>query len=368
MSDATAPTQPRDTGAGGPGHANRRRADAGPATARGARVPGGAAGRWRRRALSIYWRMLVINAVILVLAATLLALTPITVSFPLRTKQAIVLAGGLLLSVAANGALLRLGLAPLERLKAAMQRADVLRPGERLPTDSGVGELNELAGTFNDMLSRLEEERRLSASRAWMAEEAERRRISRDLHDEVGQRLTAVLLFLRRSAAEAGEPTRSELVEAQSAIRDALDEVRRVLRRLRPEVLDELGLVSALSELATGFSASTGLRIDRRLAHDPPRMASETELAVYRIAQEALTNVARHADAAAATLTLDVEGSTVTLRVVDDGRGIGGDVEAGGIRGMRERAIQIGGTVTLTAGAGGGTEVRLVAPVTSPDR
>ena len=326
-------------------------------------------GRGGRRGpvVSLYWRVLVINAVILVVAAMLLSFTFATVSVSLRREeQALIVVAGLLVSLVANGALLRVGLAPLERLKAAMGDVDVLRPGGRLPTDSGVSELNELAAAFNQMLSRLEDERRLSATRAWTAEETERRRLSRDLHDEIGQRLTAVLLYLKRSAATAGEPTRSELEEAQAAIRDALDEVRRVLRQLRPEALDELGLTSALAELASGFGARTGLGIRRKLPSDLPRMASTTELAIYRVAQEALTNVARHADATQVTLELGFDTHNVTMLVTDNGGGTTEIVEAGGIRGMRERAIQISATLTIVSTPGQGTTLRLVAPPT-PD-
>lgn len=323
-------------------------------------------GGYRGPVVSLYWRVLVINAIILVLAALLLSFTLATVSVSLRREeQALIVVAGLLVSLVANGALLRVGLAPLERLKAAMGDVDVLRPGGRLPADSGVTELNELASAFNQMLSRLEDERRLSATRAWTAEEAERRRLSRDLHDEIGQRLTAVLLYLKRSAATAGEPTRSELEEAQAAIRDALDEVRSVLRQLRPEALDELGLTSALAELASGFAAPTGLGIQRQLPSDLPRMASTTELAIYRVAQEALTNVARHADATEVTLELGFDEHDVTMLVTDNGDGTTEIVEAGGIRGMRERAVQMNGSLSITSTPGQGTTLRLVVPLTS---
>lgn len=316
-----------------------------------------------RRALSLYWRVLVINAAILAAAALLLALTPFTIRYPIRSTHAVVLAGGVLASVIANGLLLRFGLAPLERLKAAMREADVLHPGHRLPSAAGVAELNEVIATFNDMLSRLEEERRVSATRASFAEEEERRRLSRDLHDEIGQRLTAVLLYLKRMTAAADDATRPGLAEAQEEIRTALEEVRRVLLQIRPQALEVLGLDGALHELARGFSSQTAVAIECRFGEPFPRLLPALELAVYRVAQEALTNVARHAEAGRATITLSHTSRSLTLCVADDGRGLATSREAGGIRGMRERAIQVGGALELDQGSLGGTQVRLVAPL-----
>jgi two-component system sensor histidine kinase UhpB len=314
------------------------------------------------RSRSLIWRVLVINATILIAAALLLALTPFTIRYPMRPDHALALAAGVLVSVLANALLLRFGLAPLEHLKLAMHEADVLQPGHRLPETEGAAELNSAAGAFNDMLTRLEAERRRSAIRTTFAEEEQRRRLSRELHDEIGQRLTAVLLYLKRVAA-TNDAVRPQLVEAQAEIRTALNEVRRVLRELRPQVLEELGLVSALAELANGFSTQAGIPIDRDFPEPFPRLDPAQELAVYRIAQEALTNVARHAEATHASVTLGCSNGSLTLAVADDGMGLVHVVEDGGIRGMRERAIQIRGLLTLGASPLGGTEVRLVAPL-----
>jgi two-component system sensor histidine kinase UhpB len=314
---------------------------------------------WSR---SLFWRVLVINAAILILGALLLALTPFTIRYPMRPDHALVLAAGVLVSVLANALLLRYGLAPLERLKVAMNDADVLRPGQRLPAKVGVAELNAAVGAFNDMLTRLESERRLAAIRATFAEEEQRRRLSRELHDEIGQRLTAVLLYLKRVTG-SDDTLRPELVEAQAEIRSALNEVRRVLRELRPQVLEELGLVSALEELANGYASQTAMPIDRSFATPFPRLDPTEELAVYRIAQEALTNVARHAQATRASIGLGHADGWLTLTVADDGIGFYRGSEDGGIRGMRERAIQIRGLLTLGESLLGGTEVRLVAPL-----
>jgi hypothetical protein len=143
----------------------------------------------------------------------------------------------------------------------------------------------------------------------------------------------------------------------------SLDEVRRIARRLRPGVLDDLGLVSALTALATSFSEQTGLRVIRRLENSIPSLRAEVELVLYRVAQEGLTNVARHAEASRVELALTRTPTGVLLRVADDGRGFDGAIDGGGLGGMRERAMLIGGDLRIDAIPGGGVEVALEAPV-----
>jgi two-component system sensor histidine kinase UhpB len=238
-----------------------------------------------------------------------------------------------------NAALLRWGLTPLGRLTRLMATVDLLRPGQRLPVPGagGGGEVTELVRTFNAMLDRLEHERATSSARVLLAQEAERRRIAQELHDEVGQGMTAILLVLKRAADDAPEPLRGELHQAQEITRASLDEVRRLVRRLRPGVLDDLGLVSALTSLTQDFATHTGLRVVRRFATDLPVLDPETELVLYRVAQESLTNAARHADAARIEVALRRSGEAVTLEITDDGRGIEALCEGAGIRGMRDR-------------------------------
>jgi two-component system sensor histidine kinase UhpB len=202
------------------------------------------------------------------------------------------------------------------------------------------------------MLDRLEEERRESGSRALQAQESERLRIARGLHDEVGQVLTGVLLRLDDE-------------ETKEAVRGALDEVRRIARELRPEMLEHLGLVSALTELSRKFAGSSGLRVERRFSDDLPPLSDEAELAVYRVAQESLTNVGRHAGAANVVVALGRGTGSVVLSVSDDGRGMSQAVAAnghGGLRGMRERALLVGGALAVERSREGGVEVRLEVP------
>ncbi|QFZ18833.1 HAMP domain-containing sensor histidine kinase [Saccharothrix syringae] len=311
--------------------------------------------------MSLFWRIFLLNAVVLVVAAAALLLGPVTVSTPVLFTEAVILTGGLAVMLVANAVLLRLNLAPLERLTRAMTTTDLLRPGPR-PAPTGRGEISGLIRTFNAMLDRLEAERGDSTARALSAQEAERSRIARELHDEVGQTLTAVLLELKRVADHAPPTVRAELRQVQETTRGGLDEIRRIARRLRPGVLEELGLISALKALTTEIANHSGLSVRHRFDHDLPALGNEAELVVYRVAQEAITNVARHARATHLELTLAHDPAGVDLRIRDDGRGPGDAPEGAGIRGMRERALLIGAELTVTPPPSGGTEVRLRVP------
>jgi two-component system, NarL family, sensor histidine kinase UhpB len=318
------------------------------------------------RPVSLFGRIFVLNALVLGTATALLLLAPVTVSVPVLLTEAIVLVAGLVVMLIANAALLRIGLAPLDRLSRLMATVDLLRPGQRLsvPAKGGLG---ELIGTFNAMLDRLEAERAVASARVLSAQEAERRRIAQELHDEVGQSLTAVLLSLKRAADQAPEPVRTDLRNAQEITRGSLEEVRRLARRLRPGVLEDLGLVSALTSLCTEIAAHTGLVIVRRFQPGLSALDPEVELVLYRVAQEGLTNIVRHSGASRAELELRRTADAVVLRLSDDGHGIGAAVEGAGIRGMRERALLVEGRLSLQPGSGGGTVLSLTVPLMRKD-
>lgn len=312
--------------------------------------------------MSLFWRIFLLNAAVLVAAAALLLLGPVTISTPVLLTEALILVCGIASMLSANAALLRFGLAPLQRVTRAMTTIDLLRPGPR-PEVAGHGEIADLIETFNTMLDRLEAERAASSARALSAQEAERRRIAQELHDEVGQTLTAVLLELKRVADQAPAPLRGELHQVQEITRGSLDEIRRIARRLRPGVLDELGLVSALKSLSTETPTPVGLTVRQHLEKDLPELGTEAELVLYRVAQEGLTNTIRHAHATRLDLTLARSATGVELTLRDNGRGLGNAPEGAGLRGMRERALLIGAELTLGTGPLGGTDVRLNVPV-----
>jgi two-component system sensor histidine kinase UhpB len=244
-----------------------------------------------------------------------------------------------------------------------MQRIDPLEPGRRVEVGGGP-HIVTLARTFNATLDRLESERRESARQALMVQEGERQRVARELHDEVGQTLTAMMLQIESLAAKIPDDLRDELDELRETTRLGATDVRRIAARLRPEALEDLGLPSALSALTTTFGEHADVQVDRRLERTPP-LSEEQELVIYRVAQEALTNVARHARASRAEVTLAQSDGGVTLRVRDDGQGLpdGATTSSTGIRGMRERALLIGAQFAIGPAEGGGTEVVLRVPV-----
>jgi two-component system sensor histidine kinase UhpB len=310
---------------------------------------------------SLFWRVFAVNAGLLGAVAALLLFSPVEIDAPIKPVQALIIVGGLVITVIANALLLRRVVAPLERLAQRMETVDLLRPGQRLPVDRD-DEIGHVLAAFNRMLDRLERERQESGRRVLAAHEAERVGIARDLHDEVGQLLTGALLQLN-SVAESAPAHREELNEARQAVRRALDEVRRISSELRPEMLEHLGLVSALTELSTTFARVSGVEVERQFDRSLPKLAPDAELALYRIAQESLTNVARHAQANRVTLALERGHDSVVLRVVDDGRGFNGvPEEHGGLRSMRERALLVEGALAIKDGARGGVEVRLEVP------
>jgi two-component system, NarL family, sensor histidine kinase UhpB len=303
----------------------------------------------------LLWRVFAINAAVLTAAAVTLVVSPLTVSFPVALTELVVLTAGLVALMAVNMALLRRVFAPLDRLSRFMRRVDPLRPGARVPTGNADPEIAELTAAFNDMIDRLENERRDSALRALAAQEGERRRIARELHDEVGQALTAAMLRLDRV----------EVAEAKETLRMTLEEVREIARRLRPEALDDLGLRNALRALVASVARDARLDVTPEIEADLPLLAAEQELVVYRVAQEALTNAVRHADADALRVSLRADSDAVVLTVQDDGRGFdpGNDTTASGIRGMRERALLVRGRLDLQSARGRGTVVTLRIPL-----
>jgi two-component system sensor histidine kinase UhpB len=319
----------------------------------------------RRRYTPLFRRVAGMNAVLLVaaVAVTILVLAPHKIS-SFAVDEAGVLVAALALVAFVNLYLVRRVIRPLQALTALARRVDLANPGERVPAAALTSEAGELALTFNEMLDRLAAERRDATGRVLAGQEAERLRIAQELHDQVGQELTAVLLALSRLHAQVPVELRPDVAVAQDEVRNSLEDLRRIATELRPEALDDLGLVSALAVLAERFSERAALRVTEDIAEDLPELGPEVELVIYRVAQEALTNVARHSGASHAELILDVEDGRLLLTIRDHGRGLPRVHAPGtGIRGMRERASLIGATLEVTnPSSSSGCEVRLRVP------
>ncbi|CAJ1494580.1 histidine kinase [[Mycobacterium] kokjensenii] len=309
----------------------------------------------------LFRRVVLINGLVFTVGTLALAMSPATVSGPVRLTEIPVLVIGMAVVVGANALLLRSSLAPLDRLAASMRRVDLLRRSDRVD-DPGEGELHHLIASFNAMLDRLESERASSSALALTAQENERQRIARELHDEIGQTLTVALLTLKRAVDAAPAEIRPELGEAQEIVRASLDEVRSIARRLRPDALEDLGLQSALQALCNQFTQVSDIDVVKDIAPQAERLTPDVELVCYRIVQESLTNIARHSGAQKVWLDLHINAAgELTLRIADNGRG-GMSVEGAGMTGMRERALLVHGTLTVTSEPNEGTEVRLVVP------
>jgi two-component system sensor histidine kinase UhpB len=320
----------------------------------------------RPRRLTVVERVLLSNAVLLALILALLIVTPVTVSAPIRTGEVVVLVAAFLVLLALNVANVRRTLAPLTRFAAKLRDVDLAGDGRvAIDTADATPELAALAEAFDAMLSRLRAERRAGARAALLAQERERLRVAQSLHDEAGQTLTAVALEIERMAAAGPEADRGRMAAVAGEVHETLDEIRRISRELRPEALDDLGLVNALIALSTRMARQGGIQIERDFDAELPPLPEDVELVVYRVAQEALTNVLRHSDARRCRIGLAHDGGRLTLDVVDDGVGMPATVAGGtiGIEGMRERALLVGGRLSIGPGPRGGTAVSLEVPL-----
>lgn len=292
-------------------------------------------------------------------------------------RQSAVLIAGILSAVLVNGLVLRRRFAPLERLIDVMERIDLTRPGVRaaVPPDADSADVVRLYHAFNRMLVRLEDERARTTVAVLQGQEAERARLARDLHDECNQALTGVLLRLQATAQDAPDALRAELQETKELATAAMEELLRLARELRPAALDDHGLQAALHSQLERFTDSWGIPARLRVFDDLADLATHEQTVVYRVVQESLSNVARHAGASSVVVELGRDHGRPVVRVVDDGRGLARTSEASdrtgiGLVGMQERARLAGGRLDVHPTPGGGTtvELRLDRDLWSPGR
>jgi two-component system sensor histidine kinase UhpB len=286
--------------------------------------------------------------------------------------QFAVLAGAWLLTFMVNWWLLRRRFAPLDNLLDAMEQADLSKPGRRLSIDAKmVGESTDivrLAASFNRMLDRLERERIRSGERVLRAQEEERKRVARDLHDEVNQALTALALRIEAAIQDAPPELVEELRETKRLANQAMEELLDLARQLRPTALDDHGLVAALRANVREFDRRGPARATFWASDDLGSLPADAQVVFYRVAQEAMNNAGRHAGAQRIDVSLGHAGpDAVRLQVSDDGRGFApSNTESSsglGLSGMRERALLVGGNLTIDSRPGIGTTVILELPV-----
>ena len=310
--------------------------------------------------MPLFWKSFLANAVTLSVAVLALALSPATVSHPLSSLEGVVLGVGVVALSIVNWWLVRRILQPLGRLRIALDSLTSPDAGARVDTDVP-GEIADLGAAYNAMLDRLDAERENTVRQALIAQEEERRRVSSELHDEVGQALTGLLLRLSALAEVVPTSARSEFEDARESVRSTLHEVRSISARLRPGVLHELGLLAALRGLAHGVEDSAGLRVHLALP-STCELSPETELVIYRVAQESLTNVVRHAEATTAEVTLSMDEHELVLVVADNGIGRLGPAGTG-LQGMRERARLVRARLVVDSVTDRGATVTLKIPI-----
>src|SRR3954454_3129260 len=291
-----------------------------------------------------------------------------------RPRLALILGLAVGLTILVNVIVLQRRFRPLERLVDEMERADLSRPGANLqaPTEARgePEEVERLNRAFRRMLERLEAERRRTSSTALAAQEQERARVARDLHDEVNQSLTGLLLRLEAARAKAPVEVAHELAETKALANQAMEELLMLARQLRPTALDDLGLKAALSGHVKELGRRSRISTSFDSEGDFSRLPADVQLVLYRVAQEALSNAIQHSGAEHVHVDLAREGDRVELTVADDGSGFTFDQAARGlgIAGMRERALLVGGDMQVESRPDSGTRVRLTVPLEPADR
>jgi two-component system, NarL family, sensor histidine kinase UhpB len=284
----------------------------------------------------------------------------------------LIIALAIVLTLCTNLWMLQRRFRPLERLIEQIEAIDPAEPAPLELRGESIEEIDRLASSFDGLRRRIEEERRRSGQLAMRAQEEERRRLARDLHDEVNQALTAILLRLEALAQETPAERQPEVTELKRLVNQAMDELLNLARQLRPSALDDHGLVPAVETQLKRFSARTGIEVRLDTQGDPDALPEVVQTAIYRVAQEALTNVTRHAGATVVELELEERPDGAELRVRDDGTGFdpgmasraGGQTVGGGLGlvGMAERARLVGGELDVRSAPGGGTTVTLRVP------
>ena len=285
---------------------------------------------------------------------------------------------GILLSLLVNYWIVKTALRPLHELREAVDRVQAGRadPQVSLINDADP-DLSRLAAAINSMLDRVEGrtlQLRALSERAINAQEEERKRIARGLHDDIGQHLSVLIINLERmeNAAPANMPDlKRQLAAARQSATRALEDLRKVVYGLRPTMLDDLGLGPAIRWYARSSLEEAGIQIKFDGFDETMRLASELETTLFRIAQEAINNIAHHAEAGLVVIRLGRENGHIYLRVEDNGRGfevakIRGQalrLRRFGLLGIQERVELVGGEVRLDSAPGRGTCLHVRVPL-----
>ncbi|MDQ3720088.1 MAG: sensor histidine kinase [Actinomycetota bacterium] len=307
----------------------------------------------------------VVMVVLTILAASLAAGLDLSVQG--QRWEFLVLAMAMVLTLCVNMLMLKRRFRPLEHLIERIERVDPAEPAGFGPGHEASEEIDRLARSFRRLLGRIEDERRRSGRLVLRAQEEERWRVARDLHDEVNQALTAILLRLEALACDSPPERADEVAEIKRLANQAMEELIGLARQLRPAALDDHGLVSAVEAQLKLFGARSGVRTSMTARGDAGALDDDRQTTVYRIAQEAMTNAGRHSAAGEVDIQLAIEADGRTeMRIWDDGRGFDPSSSQGhaglGLSGMAERARLVGGELDIRSAPAAGTSITLRLP------
>ena len=321
--------------------------------------------RMRPRGDSLIGQVVAANVVLVTLTVFAASLAAgLDLSIGEQRWQFIVLALVIVLTFCVNLWMLQRRFGPLERLIERIERIDPAEPATFELAEDPVKEIDRLAESFRRLLRRVHDERSRSGKLVLRAQEEERRRVARDLHDEVNQALAAILLRLEALAHDSPPEHADEVAELKRLASQAMDELLSLARALRPAALDDHGLIPAIESQLKAFQERTGIAVRLTTEGDPARLDEEQQTALYRVTQEALVNAGRHGGATRVEVELAASGQGAELHVRDDGSGFDPAAtrarESGlGLEGMAERARLVGGELDVRSAPGAGTEVTM---------
>jgi two-component system sensor histidine kinase UhpB len=330
-------------------------------------------------ALPVFYKVLIANSLIIFVGATggtWLAANLNSSPYATPTSLVIFVAFGWLISIALNFVVLQFAFQPLMHLGKVMSRVQAGERTLRAPMTGTDPQADQLAQTFNTMLEAIDEASRLRASQIINAQEEERKRIARELHDETSQVLTSLLISLAiLEESIQTEEARKRISDTRALAHQTLRAIRSLSLDLRPSALDDLGLLPALRWYLKEYQQKCPIEVEFHASGLKDRLPTEMETALYRIVQECLTNTARHSHARKATVTLREEADAVYGTIIDDGdgfdyaallkipsqeRSLGRGL---GLTGMQERAVLLNGSLEIHTAPGQGTRVEVRIPL-----
>jgi two-component system sensor histidine kinase UhpB len=327
--------------------------------------------------IPVFYKVLIANSLIIFVGATggTWLATHLNVS-PYATPMSLIIfiTIGWLVSVVLNFVVLQIAFRPLTELGKVMKRVRAGENSLRAPLTGVDSQADQLAEAFNMVLEALDEASRLRASQIIQAQEQERQRIARELHDETSQVLTSLLisLTLLEESVETQE-ARERIADTRALAHSTLRAIRNLSIDLRPSALDDLGLLPALRWYMKEYQKKCSIEVEFHATGFKERLPAEMETALYRIVQECLTNTAKHANARRVTIALKEETDGVYARITDDGQGFDyeallktpGQERGLGLAGMNERAVLLDGILNIHATPEQGTIIEVSIPLPS---